>query len=192
MSDDPSKVQDAIELQRAAIAGEIHDSLIPYLFATKMRLEALVARLEESTAGHDVSDHGQAAQDETAAKSLVSTEVTKSIETLQAAMAIAGQLTAELYPPDLSETSWAEHLTASLARSGGTATTKLEIQGDFDAIVSALDLRIAGRRIAQEAIRNAVRHGHASSVVVTVQPRDLQQIELSICDNGRGFKGQLP
>jgi PAS domain S-box-containing protein len=41
-------------------------------------------------------------------------------------------------------------------------------------------------RIAQEAVTNAVRHGHASGVLIDLHVRD-ERVTLSVTDNGRGF-----
>ena len=41
-------------------------------------------------------------------------------------------------------------------------------------------------RIAQEAVTNAIRHGHATRIDITVS-YDANQVALSIADNGRGF-----
>lgn len=45
-------------------------------------------------------------------------------------------------------------------------------------------------RIAQEAINNAVTHGHASRVVITLR-KENQHTQLQIRDNGSGFSGDL-
>ncbi len=39
-----------------------------------------------------------------------------------------------------------------------------------------------------EAVANAVRHGHASLVRVSIQ-KSLQDVTVHVCDNGRGFQG---
>ena len=161
---------DAVELQRAAIAGEIHDSLIPYLFATRMRLETLVENLRE----HANSE-------------LACTEVTKAIETLHIASTISRQLTGELYPPDLDNETWSGHLIAAFNRNGAASGTRLAFDGDFDAFPFSPDRQIAARRIAQEAIRNAIRHGHATNIQVSVTTLDDSSVQLSIRDDGRGF-----
>lgn len=183
--------QDVVELQRAAIAGEIHDSLIPYLFATRMRLESLIARLRESDDAADLLKlNFDSARTELARSELACIEVSKAIETLQAAMTVCRQLTSELYPPELT-TSWSDHLFAALDRAGGSPGTRLVVTGDFDSLNSKQADRIAARRIAQEAIRNAVRHGRATTVQVSVKPVDEGRTQLSIRDDGCGFDTAL-
>src|SRR5690606_37888584 len=41
-------------------------------------------------------------------------------------------------------------------------------------------------RIVQEAVTNAVRHGHASEIVIDLQVNG-DRVTLSVSDNGRGF-----
>ncbi len=179
--------RDVVELQRAAIAGEIHDSLIPYLFATRMRLESLVARLRDSD---NAADPFKLTFD-SARSELACIEISKAIETLHAAMTVCRQLTSELYPPELTTTSWSDLLFATLDRTGGSSGTRLIVTGDFDSLNSRQADRIAARRIAQEAIRNAVRHGRATTVQVSVKPVDEGRTQLCIRDDGCGFDTAL-
>lgn len=46
-------------------------------------------------------------------------------------------------------------------------------------------------RVTQEAIRNSIRHAHATEIVVRVE-RNNQHIDLSVTDNGRGFEVPVP
>jgi len=174
---------DAVELQRAAIAGEIHDSLIPYLFATRMRLETLVENLR----GCSEPTKTKPAVAELGSIELACAEVTKAIETLHIASTISRQLTGELYPPDLDNESWADHLIAAFNRNGPASGTRLTFDGDFDAFQFSPDCQIAARRIAQESIRNAIRHGMATKVHVSVKTHDASNVKLCIRDDGRGF-----
>ncbi len=171
MSVQPSRLCEAIELQQTLMAGEIHDSLLPYLFATRMRLETLVSRLDDQP--REIAE----------CKSLVRQELNLAIGTLQEAMQIGRQLLGELYSSDLAETPWTELLLSTT----DSDDVKLIIHGDADCFLSDLDCRVVARRIAQESIRNAVRHGHASTVVVSVQPAQGKQVELLIHDDGHGF-----
>jgi len=174
---------DAVELQRAAIAGEIHDSLIPYLFATRMRLELLVENLR----GSSDATTTKPGNNERANIELACTEVTKAIETLHIASTISRQLTGELYPPDLDNETWSDHLIAAFNRNVPASSTRLTFDGDFDVFHFNADSQIAARRIAQESIRNAVRHGHATIVHVSAKTVDANHVQLSIRDDGRGF-----
>ena len=174
---------DAVELQRAAIAGEIHDSLIPYLFATRMRLESLLENLR----GSSDATKTKPAMAELACTELACTELAKAIETLHTASTISRQLTGELYPADLDNESWSDHLIAAFDRNGAVPGTRLTFDGDFDALHFNPDCQIAARRIAQESIRNAVRHGRATNVHVSVKTLDESQVQLTINDDGRGF-----
>jgi signal transduction histidine kinase len=50
----------------------------------------------------------------------------------------------------------------------------------------AADVDLQLFRIGQEAITNAIRHGHATQVNITVT-YDKDRVRLSVCDNGCGF-----
>ena len=178
MSIKPSGLRDALELQQTAIASEIHDSLLPYLFATRMRLESLVSRLDDVQQVESLP-----LTSSTTNSAFVRDEMTKAIATLEEAMQISRHLIHELYPVNLAQTPWSEQLVATV----DPANVALVIEGDLDALVTDYDCRIAARRIAQEAIRNAVRHGHATTIVVSAKARVGQQVELSIQDDGAGF-----
>lgn len=49
------------------------------------------------------------------------------------------------------------------------------------------EIETALYRIVQEATNNAIRHGHASEITVTIEC-DQQQVRLTIADNGCGFE----
>lgn len=162
----PSRVQQAIELQQTAIAGEIHDSLLPLLFASRMRLELLLSRITDWSTIE---------------------ELKKSIAGIQEAMEVGRQLIGDLYPPDLEQTSWRQQLAETLDRADSSHSTQLIIEGDLDRLIAYRDGQVSARRIAQEAIRNAVRHGKAKTITVSaIAPSD-HQVELSIHDDGQGF-----
>lgn len=178
MSSSTNDIQDAIEQQRAAIAGEIHDTLFPYLFATRMRLEALVHRLQSGEA---------IAEPSSVATPAVCDEITKAMETLCQAMTMGRQMIGELHSADVAEISWLNQLAETSQRLGSQSETQVTVEGDFDTLVSDPRKQLAARRIAQESISNAIRHGRASTVLVKVEEHGDQQVALAITDNGRGF-----
>ncbi|MGV3483423.1 MAG: sensor histidine kinase [Planctomycetaceae bacterium] len=166
MSDLPNRVQQAIELQQTAIAGEIHDSLLPLLFAARMRLELLSSR---------------------SADDAVRDELAKSIAGIQEAMEIGRQLIGDLYPPDLEQTSWTQQIAETLGRVDTSDGTQWRAEGDLDELIEDQQCRVAARRIVQEAIRNAVRHGCAKNILVTVRAGADQRVMVTVEDDGRGF-----
>lgn len=187
MSETPSSIQEAIELQLASVAAEIHDSLCPHLFATRMRLERLLSRFPSSPdASHSASSLPNDAPGPEQLAAVARLELGAAVEALQEIMSLSRQLMGELYSPDLS-IGWQAHLTACFDRALDQSDCRLVLQGDFDRWVKAPDHRLAARRIAQEAIRNAVRHGKASVVEVVVESPRQRLVVLTIRDDGRGF-----
>jgi len=179
MSTSTNDIQDAIEQQRVSIAGEIHDTLLPYLFATRMRLETLVHRLQSGEAILDSSS---------VTTPVVCEEITKAIETLCQAMTIGRQMIGELHSAEVAEITWSNQLAETSQRFGSQSGTGVTVEGDFDRLVNDARRRLAARRVAQESIRNAIRHGRASIVLVKVEEQGDQQVALTITDNGRGFE----
>lgn len=187
MSETPASIQEAIELQLASVAAEIHDTLCPHLFATRMRLELLLSRIASSPdASHSASQLPIDAPVSEPFAAFARVEIGAAVEALHNMMSVSRQLMGELYPPDLS-ISWQAHLTACFDRVVGQSDCRLILQGDFDRWVKMPDHRLAARRIAQEAIRNAARHGKASVVDVVVKSPRQRLVVVTIRDDGRGF-----
>jgi len=173
-----SDLQDAIEHQRASIAGEIHDSLFPFLFATRMRLDSLLDRLHHDQTRVDASLNNIGP---------VREEIAEAIESLKQAMTVGRHLIGELHPPELDTLTWTEQMMESVRRFGRDLEPSLTTEGDYDLFFTDHQHRIAARRIAQESISNAIRHGRASAVYVTVKDAGDDSVTLTISDNGRGF-----
>ena len=93
-------------------------------------------------------------------------------------------LLVEIYPPELHRAglpaALADLLTSSEAR--GIATS-LEIDSDLELGDAAEALLF---RVAQEAVRNVIKHAGATHVGVTVARTD-GRVRLLIQDDGRGF-----
>ena len=53
------------------------------------------------------------------------------------------------------------------------------------------ELETALYRIAQEALTNAIKHGHATRIVIEVH-EDPQTVYLRVRDNGKGYDPELP
>jgi len=176
MSKSRDAIQEAIETQRLSIAGEIHDSLLPYLFATRMRLETLCDNLSRAGARSRPSlTTGE-----------ICDEIKLAVASIQHAMTVGRQAIAELHPSELNDVSWHDQLYETANRFSEKAKTDLRIDGDFDAMSTNDNVRLAARRIAQESIYNAIRHGRSKQIDVVVNAT-LDAITLTIGDDGRGF-----
>ncbi len=104
----------------------------------------------------------------------------------------------ELAPPwmDLGLTETLTELAERLSQSYDIEVTA-ELENDFD---TEPELRLSFLRIFQEAVSNAVRHGHATEVTARVYKNknnndknndDNENLILEIQDNGTGFNAEM-
>jgi two-component system, NarL family, sensor kinase len=149
--------------ERRRIAGELHDGLVQSL-----------AGLALDLAG---SAHRSTDPDATAA-------IERGAEGVRAAMREARSLLVELYPPNLRAAGLANAVTdlgAKVSARGIAVATEI----DDDGTLSDVDQAVV-YRVAQEALRNVVKHSGASHAVIRLVVVG-GDCELTITDDGVGF-----
>lgn len=157
---------DASAVERRQIASDLHDGVVQDLAGVAY---ALSARARQPGGSGDGGDDGSAELAET---------VRESIRSLRS-------LVIDLYPPNLRE----EGLPSALgdlverAREGGVAA-ELDTSGLRDPLPDTVAALLY--RVAQETLRNAVRHADATSIRVRVATES-QQAVIEVSDDGRGF-----
>ena len=155
---------DSSEAERRRIARDLHDGVVQELAGTAFALSG--------SARDPVLPPGLRADLDRAGEA-----VRRSLRQLRS-------LLVEIHPPGLDAGSLAASLEdlAAPAVSAGTATTVSVsgIEGAPDHVVTLV------WRAAQESIRNAVRHAHASRLTVEVTGDD-RQVRLVVKDDGIGF-----
>lgn len=162
----PDSLQTLLEQQKQQFSDELHDALLPLLFVARMHAESL----------RDSSDDPA-----------LQAELTTLVGYLTQASSEGRRLIVENHPPELQDTPWHEALRHYVER--GLPPHTVDIQFDFApaAAEPPAALAIALYRIAQETIRNAVRHACATHIrVATVADED--GLTLTIRDDGRGFR----
>lgn len=155
---------DASDAERRRIARDLHDSVVQDLAGTAFSVSA-VARDPATPEGS--RDHLQEA----------SASLRESLKALRS-------LLAEIHPPELHSLGLAaalDDLTAPAAGAGVQASVSVEGAETASDAMAALVWRVA-----QEAVRNALRHSQASTLAVTVRG-DGRRLSLEVVDDGVGF-----
>lgn len=150
-------------LERATIAGEVHDvvahSLAVVLLnvtAARRSLESDDDRAEAVEALRDAETQGRAAMN----------DIRRTIELLRT----EGLTGAQPGLPDVPE------LVASFQRAG--LDVALEHRAPSDAVTGGAGL--AAFRVVQESLANAVKHAPGARVAVTVEPRDATHLGVRV------------
>ncbi|MBO0844526.1 MAG: sensor histidine kinase [Nocardioides sp.] len=158
------RASDASEAERRRIARDLHDGVVQELAGTAFALSG--SAREESVAPG------------------VRQELLRSTDSLRRSLRQLRSLLVEIHPPGLDAAGLPaalEDLTAPAVSAGMETSVRVSgIEGAPDHVVTLV------WRVAQEAIRNAVRHARASHLTVAVYGDD-RKVWLSVQDDGRGF-----
>ncbi len=160
----------ASEQERRRIARDLHDGVVQRLAAVTFSLSALARRQRRPDESHrpgSAADPIDAAAGET-----------------RTAMRDLRTLIVEIAPPNLHAEgidNALRDLLDPLARSG--VGTSLDAPADTALSAQMTTLLF---RVAQEAVRNAGKHAHASRVDVSLRNRG-SHVRLEIADDGGGF-----
>ena len=158
---------DASEAERRRIARDLHDGVVQDIAGTAFALSA-AARHPGPVRGGAVAD--------------AATSLRTSLRSLRS-------LLVEIHPPDLDADGLPaalQDLVAPAAAAGMTARV------DVDGVAGAPDraVRLVWR-VAQEAVRNALRHSHGSRLDVRVARRE-GNVVLAVADDGVGMDATRP
>ncbi|HYH33612.1 MAG TPA: ATP-binding protein [Nocardioides sp.] len=158
---------DASEAERRRIARDLHDGVVQDLAGTAFALSAA------GREGGPVAPAG----------------VTEAAESLRGSLKALRSLLVEIHPPDLAADGLAaalDDLVAPAARAGMEAHVHLDgVTGAPDHVVALL------WRVAQEAVRNALRHSGGSRLDVEVR-REGGRLVLLVRDDGVGIDDSRP
>ncbi len=157
----------AREQERRRLALELHDSVGQQLFAMDLILRGLVdgpeaGKLPDAEMLHRLADR--------------CSDLIREVRCISYG----------LYPPTLESLG----LAMSLDRLGATLGGPVDLEVRYPKTMRRLRLpdavEIALFRVAQEAVRNAVRHANAGRVVIRLQQRE-GDVVLTVTDDGQGF-----
>jgi signal transduction histidine kinase/ligand-binding sensor domain-containing protein len=159
--------------ERTRLSREIHDTLLQSLAALGPELEALATHVP-------VREDGM-----TSELRRLRRQVDRSVRDARESIVELRRHT--ISAPRLAE-SLAQLADDTETRHGVRPTVTVEGRRPEKASPD-VDLQLF--RIAQEAVTNAIRHGHATHIIVTVS-YDEGQVSLTIADNGCGFNVDAP
>ena len=156
---------DASDRERRRIAGDLHDGAVQDLTGVALSLEVGARRVAERDSGS-----AEALRD--------------GAERTRASVRSLRNLLVEIYPPSLQRAGLAaalEDMLAPLEARG--IETGLEIE---EGLALGIEREALCFRVAQEAVRNALKHSGAAHVTVALG-RAGDGAELTVTDDGRGF-----
>ncbi|MGZ4497806.1 MAG: sensor histidine kinase [Nocardioides sp.] len=160
---------DASDAERRRIARDLHDGVVQDLAGTAFSLSALAR--DSQTPADSRSTLRQA-----------SSSLRDGLKALRS-------LLAEIHPPDLQPDGLAAALS-DLTAPAATADIQASVAVSGAEHLSTTQTAVLWR-VAQEAVRNAIRHSGASTLAVTVHG-DAKQVTLEVVDDGIGFDPEGP
>jgi signal transduction histidine kinase len=155
---------DARAAERARIAREVHDAISQHLFGLRM-IAAGMCRADPGNQQARVIER-------------ISEEALRDMQ----------ELLIELRPATLDGAGLSQALQEICAAYHRLGVT---VDADLDDVTVAAPVEHALLRITQEACANAVRHGHARRLSVSMTRQD-GHVELAVRDTGTGFDPAVP
>ena len=160
---------DASQEERRQIAASLHDGVVQQLAAASF---AVAGQAERANADHDPA---------------LAADLRQSADTIRGGMAGLRSLLVDIYPPNLSSSGLAAALrdaVSTIASRGPGVELAID---DIVADSLPIETQQAVYRVAQEGLRNALRHSGGSHVSLRFIAVDDATAALEITDDGTGF-----
>jgi signal transduction histidine kinase len=158
----------AQEVARAAIARDLHDGVCQELAGVSLSVGSLM------------NSHGRIEEPKTQeALSRIQSETRGMFEDIR-------RLSHDLHPASLRLIGLTGALEAYCKEVEARHVVRVTFEATGDLIDLHPDVAVCFFRIAQESLRNAVVHGFARQLAVSLARSD-RQVELTVTDDGRGF-----
>lgn len=162
---------DASTTERRRIAAHLHDGIVQSLAGSSYALSGVADKLS--------TEHVTATEQRWAAATVrnAATELRQGVRALRS-------LLVEIYPPGLQRAGLAAALSDLTAQ---LASREIDVELDVDGAGRLPDeVDVALFRVAQEAVRNIVKHAEATRVRLAIT-RDTTGVTLVVTDDGKGF-----
>ena len=164
-------VAQIIDMERSQIGHDLHDLLLPLIFAASANLQPLI---------DDSAGQGSAKTDPA-----VLSRVRQSHDWLKQALSVGRHLLTQIYPAELDQLTW---LAAAKDAARRICGEDCEVIWTIDQNSPVCDpswdrdTAATAYRVLVESLRNAIKHGHSETIAVRCQPDCLL-----IVDDGDGF-----
>ena len=168
-SDQPTSAAELLDLERSQIGHDLHDTLLPLIFAASANLQPLLDKAVDPR----ISPQHRS-------------RIEQTQQWLRDAMSVGRQLLGGIYPPELDQMTWIAAAKDCVGRFCGEAC---QVDWEFDPDSPVCDvhwdreLALCAYRVLVEAIRNAVRHGNAKHISI-----GCLKDKIVIADDGSGFE----
>jgi len=175
-----ASISEIIDLERSQIGHDIHDLLLPLIFAASANVQVLVDQFSQ----RQRSETSQLPPPDTK----LLKRLQESQDWLQQALSVGRNLLTEIYPAELEQLTWLAAAKDTARRMSGEAAELIWIVDPSSPICDLKwdrDLATTAYRVLVESVRNALRHGQATKITVYCQPD-----QLMIIDDGIGFRPQ--
>jgi two-component system, NarL family, sensor histidine kinase UhpB len=159
------RLLDAQELERRAVARELHDEIGQVLTAVKLSLQAIAHRLQPAAEVPELAD---------------------SIEIVEHAIQLVRNRSMDLRPALLDDFGLVPAIRWYLERHAAHAKFVIELSADPLMARSPPAVETACFRVIQEAVTNAMRHSGAKTLHIEIRHED-SGLRCAILDDGVGF-----
>jgi hypothetical protein len=158
---------EAGEREQRRIGHDLHDSLGQHLTATALAGKVLAKKLTDKSVAE-------------------STAADRLVALVEEAIELTRKLARSLHPIELEANGLADALQNLAANISKAFNVSCRFKNSGSTVVTTPEASTHLYRIAQEAVSNAIRHGHARHVTISLAGSG-EQILLTVTDDGTGL-----